>query len=144
MAEFDKDKVREEAAKIVDRTRQKVAPHGGGTAEHLRAHQFTSDQDREKARENGRKGGLASGAAKKAHKALKEALSELLDEKTKSGKTNGELILESLVKMSISGNVPAVRTVLEVEGSLKQKQEVEVTNQPPISINIQGVNLDEE
>ena len=141
---MDKDKVREDAAKLVNKARRKVAPHGGGTGENLRQYQFTSDQDREKARENGRKGGLASGAAKRAHKALKEVLAEILDRKTKSGKTNGEVIIESLINQSIAGSVPAIRTVLEVEGDLKQKQEVEVTNQQPVSITIQGVEVGPE
>lgn len=75
-------------------------------------HQFTSDQDREKAAAAGRKGGVASGAAKRKKNAMRAALEMIMAAKaTDDVASQIRKQFPSLADTDIDGYVEAAATL---------------------------------
>lgn len=107
---------------------------------HLIAHQFTSDQDREKARINGRKGALARAKQVRERKTMAETLEYLLSIPVEPGATDsveratnlkdakalnppaGEMIALSQIARALKGDTKAAEYISEVLGEMAAKR----------------------
>ena len=102
--------------------------------ENLIGHEFTSDQDREKAAINGRKGGKASGEAKRRRKAMREAFDDLLSRKFKD--RNGkdvqgiEAVAVKVFQKAMDGDLKAAQFIRDTVGEMPVQQ-VEIQAQIP-------------
>lgn len=79
-------------------------------------------------REIQKKGGIASGKARRAKKTFKELLKIALEMSTKSGNTNAEEIVASMIRKAQSGDVKAFEAIRDTIGE-KPKDEVDLTTQ---------------
>lgn len=102
--------------------------------ENLKAHEFTSEQSREKAAENGRKGGIASGKAKRRRKAFAEAFNTLLEQEftDRSGRQlqGVEALAAKTFQEAMDGDMRAVQFIRDTVGEMPV-QRVEVDTIDP-------------
>lgn len=82
-------------------------------------------------REMTRKGGIASGKARRAKKTFKELLKIALEMSTKSGNTNAEEIVASMILKAQSGDVKAFEAIRDTIGE-KPKDNVDLTTREEI------------
>lgn len=85
-------------------------------------------RSKNEAREIGKKGGIASGKARRMKKTFKELLKIALEMSTKSGNTNAEEIVVSMIRKAQSGDVKAFEAIRDTIGE-KPKDEVDLTTQ---------------
>lgn len=79
-------------------------------------------------REIRRKGGIASVKKRREKKTFKELLKIALEMSTKSGNTNAEEIVVSMIRKAQSGDVKAFEAIRDTIGE-KPKDEVDLTTQ---------------
>ena len=79
-------------------------------------------------REIRRKGGVASAKKRREKKTFKELLKIALEMSTKSGNTNAEEIVASMIRKAQSGDVKAFEAIRDTIGE-KPKDEVDLTTQ---------------